>query len=118
MALFLRRVFAGKPLYEWFVMILFVGLLKFNCGFLKSQPLCIMSHQFMNIGNRIFHSRHWMFRAALIFSFLYYLKKKHKKLDNMFIERFDVRTHIPRILHKNTNENPQRCMNVGLQLVQ
>ena len=78
MTLFLRRVFAGKPLYEWFVMILFSGFAQIELRF-PQIPATWHNFSSTHIGNRIFHSRHWMFRAALIFSFLYYLKKKPQK---------------------------------------
>ena len=60
----------------------FVGLLKFISGFLKSQPLGIMSHQYISGIVTGCSELHWYFHSCII------LKKQTKNTHNIFIERW------------------------------
>ena len=76
MTLFLHRVL--EPLYEWFVMILFFRFVQIHLWFPQ------VTATWHNVSSTYIGNRHWIFRAALIFSFLYYLQKTKK----LFIERW------------------------------
>ena len=59
--------------YEWFLMLLFGRFVQIHFWFPQ------ITATWDDVSSTHIGNRHWMFKAALIFSFLYYLKKKHTK---------------------------------------